>query len=508
MIKKLLSFFGKRADTATQKTITNEWFPMHYLTGATTTTGEIVTQANALTLSTVWACVSVISEDVGKLPFHCFQKTDDGKQRVDNNIDHLLNFRPNAYTSAMDFRQCLTAHVLTHGNAYAEIQKDIDNKPIALWILPPDRVRPKITDGTLLYEVKSNSGVYYLLPEELIHLKGLGFDGLQGYSVIQYAAQSLGSALAADKFAGSFYGNGATFGGWLEHPGNLSEGAAKLLRDSLEQRHQGASNAHRIGLLEEGMKFNAGTIPPEQAQFLQTRQFNISEVCRWFRIQPHKVGDLSRAHFTNIEEQELDYTTYTLGTWLRRWEQEVWFKLFSPEERETGFYAEHVIEGLLRGNIQARYGAYAIGRQWGWLSVNDIRQRENMNKVEGGDTYLVPLNMQDASAPPAPSAPQAKLLAKDIAERLGKAELRELDKQLARDDFDPDKFDEWASRFYAKHNAYVKQALSVVSPTVDPTAFTLQKTLEQAENKRGVFEAQQNTHIDLLQERINELFQS
>lgn len=516
MIKRFLSWAGSKfglssGSIATQKTITDEWIPSSFRVG-TNTSGEVVTHSNALTISAVWDCVNAISQDIAKVPFHCYRASDRGKDRVSNNIDTILNYRPNPYTNAMDFRQTLTAHVLLYGNAFAEIQRDINNNVVALWVLPADRTTPNVEAGELRYTVQTKDGPKHLWPEEVLHIKGLGFDGLQGYSVITWAAQSLGSALAADKYAGAFWGNGSTVGGWIKHPGNASENSKKNIRDSVEARHQGAANAHRIGLLEEGMDFVDTTIPPESAQFLQTRQFHISEICRWFRVPPHKVADLTHATFSNIEEQNIEYVTDCLSTWCRRWEQEVWAKLFSQDEQEQGYFAEHTLEGLLRGNILTRYQAYAIGRQWGWLSINKICEKENMNTIgEAGDIHLSPMNMVDVNAlgaAPAPTAPQARLLAKDIAERLGKAELRELDKQLAREDFDPELFEQWASRFYSKHNEYVTKTLSVVSSNIDPTAFTLQKSLEQAENKRGVFEAQQNTHIDLLQERINELFQS
>lgn len=510
MFEKIFSFFGKdkKAETATTKTITNQWFPSSFMSG-NNTSGETVTQGNALTLSTVYACVNVISQDIAKVPFYSFQKTDSGKQRLNNKISQLLNYRPNPYMSAMDFRQALTAHCLTYGNAYAEIQRDINNEITALWILPPDKVKPVIDENNrLIYEIKSNGRVSYLFPEEVLHLKGLGFDGLQGYSVIAYASQSLGSALAQDKFAGSFFGNGATMGGYLEHPNNLSSEAQKRLLDSVERRHLGADKAHRILVLEEGMKFQEAVISPEDSQLIQSRQFNISEICRWFRVPPHKVSDLSKATFSNIEQQSLEYVTDTLSAWFKRWEQEVWFKLFTEEEKEQGYYAEHVLEALLRGDITTRYSAYAQARQWGWLSVNDIRRLENMNDVEGGDTYLVPMNMIDANTTSENTSAEninRQSLAKDIAERIGRAELRELDKQINREDFNEELFSEWEEKFYVKHNEYVRKTLSVFTSEIDPQSFTLQKDLDSAENKQGFFNTIKEEYINRLESKIYEL---
>jgi len=511
MIKRILSFFGagKNSSTATPKTITDQWFPSHYMTGANTT-GETVNQGNALTLSAVYACVNLISQDVSKVPFHCYRGSDRGKDRIRNNIDNLLNYRPNFYMSAMDFRRVLTAHVLTYGNGYAEIERNINNEIIGLWILPPDKVKPIVQEGMLYYEVRTTDSTYTLLPEEVIHLKGLGFDGIKGYSVIQYAAQTLGIALAAEKTAGALFGNGCITHGHLEHPANLSDRAAKNIRDSHLDYHQGASKAYKVPIYEEGMKWVADTIPPEQAQFLQTRAFNTTEICRFFRVSPIKVGDYSHATFSNVEQLSIDYVGDTLITWFRCWEQEVWYKLFNQEEREQGYFAEHVIEGLLRGDMLARYQGYAIGRQWGWFSVNMILQKENMNTIgEAGDIHLSPLNMVDVNtlgSTPMPDATQSKMLSKDIAERLGRAELTQLEKQLTREDYKEELFLEWAEKFYSKHNEYVSKTLSVLSNGIDPTAFTMQAQIFSAENKRGFFEKVKYEYISTLQEKINELF--
>ncbi len=513
MFKKIRSFFDgtKKADTATTKTITNQWFPSSLISG-NTTHGENVSYGNALTISTVFACVNVISQDTAKVPFYSFQKTDKGKERQNNKISHLLNFRPNPLMSSMDFRQTLTAHCLTYGNGYAEIQRDINNEITALWILPPDKVKPVFNEeNKLIYEIHSHGRISYLYPEEIIHIKGLGFDGFQGYSVIAYASQSLGSALAQDKYAGSFFGNGASMGGFLEHPGNITDKAQKNLLESVERRHLGADKAHRLLLLEEGMKFNQASISPEDSQLLQSRQFSISEICRWFRVPPHKVSDLSKATFSNIEQQSLEYVCDTLTAWFKRWEQELWFKLFDDEEKEQGYYVEHVIEGLLRGDIGARYSAYATARQWGWLSVNDIREKENMNHIEGGDKYLVPLNMVDANTVNTEETTEEDLtgekinklsLSKDIAERIGRAELRELDKQINREDFNPELFSEWMNKFYSKHNEYVIKTLSIFSGEIEPDNFTMKKDLEESENKQGLFNTNKETYIDNLESMI------
>jgi hypothetical protein len=226
-------------------------------------------------------------------------------------------------------------------------------------------------------------------------------DGLVGYNVIRYARECLGGALAAQKFASAFYKNNATPGGILQHQETLSENAQNRLRNSMEKQMSGAENASRLLVIEEGMTFTQTTIPPEEAQFLETRQFNVPEICRWFRMPPGKVGDITRAQgWSTLEMTNTDYVTDTLLPWLVRWEQEVGRKLFSPRDKVAGYFAKHVVNGLLRGDVKSRTESYVKGRNWGWLSADDVRELEDMNPLPDGqgEKYLIPLNMRDAAA--------------------------------------------------------------------------------------------------------------
>jgi HK97 family phage portal protein len=228
----------------------------------------------------------------------------------------------------------------------------------------------------------------------MIHVCGLSFDGMVGISPIKAARETFGIGLAANQFGAQFFGNGANVGGVLTHPGRLSDEAYTRIRNSWANSYGGLGNAHKTAILEEGMKIERMTIPPDQAQFLQTRVFQVEEVARWFLIPPHMIGDLKNsATRANVEEQGIQFVRNTIRPYAVRWEEEFTLKLFGLE---SPFFVEFNLEGLLRGDIKSRYDAYAVGRQWGWLSVNDIRKKEQLPDVEGGDVYLQPLNMVNA----------------------------------------------------------------------------------------------------------------
>jgi len=349
----------------------------------------------------VWSAVGQISSTVASLPLKLYKRLPDGGKEpyAGHKLYELLHDNPNSEMTSFIFRETLQAHLLTWGNAYAEIERDGAGRPVALWPIPPDRVDPfRDSRDRLVYRVRGDKLGDMVIPaSDMLHLPGLGFDGLKGYSVVHMARESLGLGLAAERFGGTFFGNGSTFGGFLSHPARLSPEARQNIEASLA-RHQGPTRAHRILLLQENMSFvERKGVPPNDAQFLETRTFQIQEVARWFKISPYKLGDLSRATFSNIEHQAIEYYTDTIRPWLVRWEQELDRKLIAPLERRqqfTGF----VIEGALRGDVASRYSAYAVGRQWGWLSADDVRSLENMNPLPSGQggIYLLPQNMVPA----------------------------------------------------------------------------------------------------------------
>jgi HK97 family phage portal protein len=372
-----------------------QWQEIFVSTG--TKAGVTVSNDSALQISAVYACIRNISEDVAKVPIKIYRKTGDGKQKVDNHsIYNLLNYNPNPEMCAMDFRQTLTAHCLGWGNGYAEIERNIQGGIVALWPLLPKRVKPKRLDnGQIIYEVEQEDGsTKNFNPDFILHVKGYGDDGLVGHNVIQFARENLGMAKAAEMFGSTYFGNNTILGGTLTHPGNLSKPAQERLLSNIKEKHQGPEKAHNLMVLEEGMKFERMVIAPEESQFLETRQFSIPEVCRWFRMPPHKVADLNRATFSNIEHQDLEYVKDCLTAWFKRWEQAIAWKLLSEAEKSQGFYVEHTVEGLLRGDIQSRYAAYQIAlgnnNNPGFMTINEVRSLENLNPIDGGDELFTP----------------------------------------------------------------------------------------------------------------------
>jgi len=368
-----------------------DWF-----SSPVTSSGMVVTNQNSLTLSTVFACIRNISEDIAKVPLKVYKKTGDDKEVVaDHPISMLLNRAPNPDMTAMDFRQTMTANMLGWGNAYAEIERNLGGQITGLFPLLPEKVKPRrLENGQIIYEVTDEDGKPTNIPaDRILHIRGFSPDGIVGYNVIEYARESLGAIKAAEKFGATYFGNNTVLGGILKHPTTLTDKSRDNLRRSLE-KYRGAENANKILLLEEAMEWIHPVIPPEASQFLETRQFSIPEICRWFRMPPHKVHDLTRATFSNIEHQDLEYVKDCLTAWFKRWEESIWHKLLSDKEKRAGYYAEHTVEGLLKGDIQSRYASYQIAlgnnNNPGFMTINEVRKLENLNSMDGGDELFSP----------------------------------------------------------------------------------------------------------------------
>jgi HK97 family phage portal protein len=363
--------------------------------GRETASGVTVNEASALKNPSVWACVRVISEDLASLPLQVYKRLDRGKEiAVKHPLYRALHVAPNEMQTSFYARETMQAHVLTWGNGYAAIERDGDNRPVGYIGMRPDRTKVKFEGGKVFYVYCSPSGEEVVLPSsDVIHVPGLGFDGLRGYSVIGQHRETIGLSEGTREYGARFFGNDARPGVILEYPARISAEGVKNLKESVEKGHRGLSNSHRLMVMEDGAKLHTIGVPPEDAQFLETRKFQRSEIAGIFRVPPHKIGDLEKATFSNIENENLSYVVNTLRAWLVRWEQELNRKLFADDPEH---FAEFNLEGLLRGDVKSRYDSYALGRQWGWLSANDVRERENMNPINGGDVYLVPMNMMAA----------------------------------------------------------------------------------------------------------------
>ena len=366
-----------------------------------TTSGKPVNERTAMQTTAVYACVRILAEAVASLPLHVYEYQDDGGKKLvhDHPLYYLLHDEPHPEMTSFVFRETLMSHLLIWGNAYAQIIRDGAGRVLGLYPLLPDKMDVQRDDrGNIYYVYSRNSdenpmfkeyGDIRLKAEDVLHIPGLGFDGLIGYSPIAMAKNAVGMTLACEEYGASFFANGANPGGVLEHPGVLKD--PSKVRESWNSVYRGVNNAHKIAVLEEGMKYQQIGIPPEEAQFLETRKFQINEIARLYRIPPHMVGDLDKSSFSNIEQQSLEFVKYTLDPWVIRWEQSLQRSLLLPREKGKYFIKLNV-DGLLRGDYQSRMNGYAVGRQNGWFSANDIREMENMNPIpdeQGGNLYLI-----------------------------------------------------------------------------------------------------------------------
>ena len=368
------------------------------------TSGKAVTERSAMQMTAVYSCVRILAEAIAGLPLHLYTyKEDGGKEKATGHpLYLLLHDEPNPEMSSFVFRETLMTHLLLWGNAYAQIIRNGKGEVVALYPLMPNRMTvDRDSSGQLFYSYQMNNsdaptmkaGTVILKPSDVLHIPGLGFDGLVGYSPIAMAKNAIGLAIATEEYGAKFFANGATPGGLLEYPGTVKD--PDRVRESWNKGFSGSQNAGKVAILEEGMKYTPISIAPEQAQFLETRKFQINEIARIFRVPPHMVGDLEKSSFSNIEQQSLEFVKYTLDPWVVRWEQSLSRALFTPEEKKQYFFKFNV-EGLLRGDYQSRMNGYATARQNGWMSANDIRELENLDRIpaeEGGDLYLINGNM-------------------------------------------------------------------------------------------------------------------
>ena len=372
------------------------------------TSGKRVNERSAMQMTAVYSCVRILSEAVAGLPLHLYQYTDKSSKEkaVDNPLYFLLHDEPNTEMTSFVFRETLMTHLLLWGNAYSQIIRNGKGEVMGLYPLMPDRMTVNRDEkGRLYYEYMVSSddaktlkdGTVRLSPYDVLHIPGLGFDGLVGYSPIAMAKNAIGLAIAAEEYGSKFYANGATPSGILEYPGTVKE--PDKVRESWNAGFGGSSNAHKIAVLEEGMKYTPISISPNEAQFLETRKFQINEIARIFRVPPHMVGDLEKSSFSNIEQQSLEFVKYTLEPWLVRWEQAMQRSLI-PQDDKSKYFIKFNVDGLLRGDYQSRMQGYATARQNGWMSANDIRELENLDRIpaeDGGDLYLINGNMMPLS---------------------------------------------------------------------------------------------------------------
>lgn len=372
-----------------------------YMGGSTS--GKAVTERSAMQMTAVYSCVRILAEAIAGLPLHLYRYNSAGgkEKAIDHPLYQLLHDEPNPEMSSFVFRETLMCHLLIYGNAYAQIIRNGKDQIVALYPLMPNKMTVDRDESGQLYyqymryadEVGGKNETVILKPTDVLHIPGLGFDGLVGYSPIAMAKNAIGLAIATEEYGAKFFANGAAPSGVLEHPGTIKD--PQRVREAWQSQFGGSQNSGKIAVLEEGMKYTPISISPEQAQFLETRKFQINEIARIFRVPPHMVGDLEKSSFSNIEQQSLEFVKYTLDPWVIRWEQSIMRSLLSPKEKKA-YFVKFNVEGLLRGDYQSRMNGYATARQNGWMSANDIRELENLDRIPaeaGGDLYLINGNM-------------------------------------------------------------------------------------------------------------------
>ena len=382
--------------------------PKNYLSSSfysfffgSTSSGKPVNETTAMQMTAVYSCVRILSETVAGLPLNVYRYNDSGgkEKAFKHPLYRLLHDEPNPEMTSFAFRETLMSHLLLWGNAYAQIIRNARGEVIALYPLMPNKMTvDRDQSGRLFYSYQRGSedpktlgsdSRVYLTPADVLHIPGLGFDGLIGYSPIAMAKNAIGLAIATEEYGAKFFANGAAPSGVLEHPGTIKD--PMRVKESWNSAYQGSANSHKIAVLEEGMKYTPIGIAPEQAQFLETRKFQINEIARIFRVPPHMLADLEKSSFSNIEQQSLEFVKYTLDPWVVRWEQSMCRVLFSESEKST-YFIKFNVDGLLRGDYASRMSGYATARQNGWMSANDIRELENLDRISpdlGGDLYLI-----------------------------------------------------------------------------------------------------------------------
>ena len=374
-----------------------------------TSSGKNVNERTAMRVTAVYSCVRILSEAIAGLPLHLYKQIDKGgkEKAINHPLYKLLHDEPNPEMTSFVFRETLMSHLLLWGNAYAQIIRNGKGQVVALYPLMPNRMTvDRDSNDRIYYTYSVNEsdnpklrklGQIRLRKDEIFHIPALGFDGLVGYSPIAMAKNAIGMALATEEYGAKFFANGASPSGVLEHPGNIKD--PDRLRESWNTLFQGSGNSHKIAVLEEGLKYQPIGISPNEAQFLETRKFQIDEIARIFRVPPHMVGDLDKSSFSYIEQQSLEFVKYTLDPWVTRWEQAIHRSLLLESEKKE-YFAKFNVDGLLRGDYQSRMSGYATGIQNGFLSPNDIRSLENMDLIPddlGGNLYVINGSMQKLS---------------------------------------------------------------------------------------------------------------
>ena len=381
--------------------IPDQWLVDYF--GGRTASGITVTDTLAMNLSSVWACVQVLAQTVGSLPIITYRRSDGGKERASaHRLYNLMRYTPNRDMTAYSWKSAMMTNLGFGGNHYSEIERDGIGRPVALWPLDASRVRPmRAANGVIVYEYTRQSGGTVTLDSyDVFHVKGLSSNGLVGISQIHAAKDVYGSAIANQTAASKSFANGGLVGGVLETDMKLSDAAYDRLRAAWDAGHSGAEKSYGVSILPTGYKFKSASIDPEAQQLLESRKFSVEEIARLYRMPLHKIQNLDKATFSNIEQQSIEFGTDTIRPWLVNIEEEIQAKLIMPSE-QGDVYCEFLIDAMLRGDMKSRSESYQVAINNGWMTANEIRERENMNRLPGdlGDKFFMPVNIAEVGAP-------------------------------------------------------------------------------------------------------------
>lgn len=366
------------------------WYRMF---GSPTSSGEMVTESTAMSFSVVYACIKVISESVAQIPLKVYERLPNGGKREASShpLYELLHDWPNDEMTSFTWREAMASHLCGWGNCYSYIDFGRDGRPKAIELLSPDRVKPKRLDSNdkLVYDVTSRKGqTARYAKEQILHVPGMGFDGIVGYSPIRVAAETIGTGMAAQKYIGSFFKNGAVPRGILEHPSNMSQEAQDRLRENWNKTYGGSDNAHKVAILEEDMKFRIVSVNPVDAQLIETMKLSRSQIAGIFRVPAHMINDLDKATFSNVDQLSLEFVKFSLMPWLMRMEYVFNRRLFLPSERGK-YFCEFLTDSLLRGDAKSRNEAHRVAIMSGWKSINEVRAEENLEPIANGDKHFI-----------------------------------------------------------------------------------------------------------------------
>lgn len=384
--------YGKRAAKLDAGTLANpgDWL---LSTGNTSDTGINVTDTNSIKIAAVWASVNYLSKQIASLPFSLRKNEGDNSiVAIDHPLHNILHNEPNPEMTSYKYRETSMFHLSFWGNAYSQIIRDRLGRPKWLYPLLPWNMKMERKNGILIYKYNLDGVEHILLPRDILHIKWLSYQGNVGIAPLQAASEVFGSNLALMKHGNKWFANGARPSGVVETDAELNETDYKKVDGSIKTAYSGADNSGKVIFLDRGLKYRPISIPLDQSQFLESREFGVDEIARIFGIPPHKIASMKNATFSNIEQQAIEVVTDTIAPWVTNWEQEVNMKLLNPEEKGI-YYSRMNMNGLLRGDINTRKEAYKVGLTFGYLSPNDVRRLEDLNPIPNGDVYLVQMNM-------------------------------------------------------------------------------------------------------------------